>query len=312
MTRETKIGLLVGLAFIIVIGILLSDYNRIETPNAPLYQVREDVNKGVVTPGSHTPTQTTIVYPPKPVTPHQPVPTQEDLQPHPNMQDEVVISGNSSAPIRSDDSSRGVVVGPGNGAADIRTTSTGTVPSSLQQQAKDKGLEIVPVTSGKETPSASKPSPAVAGKQYTAEPGDTVSKMAGRFMGGNTKANRDAIVAANPSLQKNINNVIVGHTYVIPGASTAAATPQVTSKTPQPVAVVPVAQAPVNQPQATPTHWYTVKENDSLWRIAQEQLGDGNAVAAIKELNKDVLKGGDGIRPNMRLRLPAKPLASAN
>ena len=37
MTRETKIGLLVGLAFIIVIGILLSDYNRIESPTAPLF-----------------------------------------------------------------------------------------------------------------------------------------------------------------------------------------------------------------------------------------------------------------------------------
>ena len=68
----------------------------------------------------------------------------------------------------------------------------------------------------------------------------------------------------------------------------------------------------MNQPAQSPTHWYTVKENDSLWKIAQEQLGDGNAVAAIKELNKDVLKGGDAIRPNMRLRMPAKPVASAS
>jgi len=74
----------------------------------------------------------------------------------------------------------------------------------------------------------------------------------------------------------------------------------------------PTTNAPVNQPSQTPTHWYVVKENDSLWKIAQEQLGDGGAVAAIKELNKDVLKGGDNIRPNMKLKLPAKPLASAN
>ena len=32
---------------------------------------------------------------------------------------------------------------------------------------------------------------------------------------------------------------------------------------------------------------------------------------ALDDLNKDVLKGGDVIRPNMKLRLPAKPLASA-
>ena len=38
MTRETKIGLLVGLAFIIVIGILLSDHltSSTEPPQAPL------------------------------------------------------------------------------------------------------------------------------------------------------------------------------------------------------------------------------------------------------------------------------------
>ena len=38
MTRETKIGLLVGLAFIIVIGILLGDQfsSRMEPPQAAL------------------------------------------------------------------------------------------------------------------------------------------------------------------------------------------------------------------------------------------------------------------------------------
>ena len=43
MTRETKIGLLVGLAFIIVIGILLSDYNRNESQGAALNAVAVDV-----------------------------------------------------------------------------------------------------------------------------------------------------------------------------------------------------------------------------------------------------------------------------
>ena len=50
----------------------------------------------------------------------------------------------------------------------------------------------------------------------------------------------------------------------------------------------------------------------ALWKIASEQLGDGTAWAAIKEVNKDILKGGDAVRPNMRLRLPAKPVATIN
>ena len=57
---------------------------------------------------------------------------------------------------------------------------------------------------------------------------------------------------------------------------------------------------------------YTVKAGDNLYRIASDHVGNPQAVAAIKELNKDVLKGGDGIRVGMRLKLPAKPVASAN
>ena len=59
-------------------------------------------------------------------------------------------------------------------------------------------------------------------------------------------------------------------------------------------------------------YWYTVRENDSLWKIANEQLGNPGSVAAIKELNKDTLKGGDVVYVGMQLKLPGKPLAKAN
>ena len=97
MTRETKIGLLVGLAFIIVIGILLSDYNRIETPTAPLFGDNTNLRKGVGTPtaadnksqGDH---HDTIVYPVTANSPRQQVPTHEDLAPPQGNSDVVVIS----------------------------------------------------------------------------------------------------------------------------------------------------------------------------------------------------------------------------
>ena len=53
MTRETKIGLLVGLAFIIVIGILLSDHltNSTEAPPAVIAQTARGVRESIAVPG---------------------------------------------------------------------------------------------------------------------------------------------------------------------------------------------------------------------------------------------------------------------
>lgn len=51
---------------------------------------------------------------------------------------------------------------------------------------------------------------------------------------------------------------------------------------------------------------YTVKENDSLYRIAQKQLGAGDRYNDIYEINKDKLKSPDAIRVGMKLKLPAR------
>jgi nucleoid-associated protein YgaU len=116
--------------------------------------------------------------------------------------------------------------------------------------------------------------------------------MASRYMGGNTRANRQAIIDANPSLQDDPNRVIVGSTYVIP-------TPA------QSITIQPDAPA---APAPTAAGTYTVQSGDSLWSIANDELGDPAAVDAIKELNLTVLKGPDHdvLYPGMKLRLPAK------
>src|SRR5688500_17572466 len=84
MTRETKIGLLVGLAFIIVIGILLSDHltSATEPQQAQLAQVAGNVRNGVAVPGgAQAQPPITQVQPPADVTPQQPVMTKEELTP---------------------------------------------------------------------------------------------------------------------------------------------------------------------------------------------------------------------------------------
>lgn len=349
MTRETKIGLLVGLAFIIVIGILLSDHltSTTEPPQAKLTQAGGNVRQGVSVPGAATanPPITNVVAPAP--TPQQPIPTKDDLAPKPAPPVQIVQIGPSAqqnpggagaqtqapANITPPVQAPTALIGQPGTSQDqtqklplenpiipqqppqIANANSGAQPTNdLAQTAKQIGEEIVGLTGP--TPTAPQPTntgaPTLAGgKAYKAVEGDTLSKLAGRFMGGNTKANRDAIVQANASLVKNPDIIVVGKTYIIPITAKTATTPLAPSTPANPGFP---AGATAQAPSATPEYWYTVKEADTLRRIAVNQLGDEDAWAAIQELNKNTLKGEDKtvVIPGMKLKLPAKPVASAN
>lgn len=302
MTRETKIGLLVGLAFIIVIGILLSDYNRNESQPAVLNAVAGDVQKGAATP--HNGSTETAILPPTQPTPARPVLTHDELQ---QAQRDPVAAGNGHPATPHTPVTPVTQVPDHNGADPAHHGGTPALPPDLGRLVDEHPGDLTATDpSARQTPTQDPPraTQTVNGaKPYVAVSGDTVSKLAGRFLGSNTKANREAILAINPTLKSNPNNVTVGKTYMIPPKATAPSDAA-------PVRTVAAAGTPT--PSNDQHYYYTVREKDSLWRIASDQLGDPNAVAALKELNKEILKGSETLHPNMRLRLPAKPVASAN
>src|SRR4051812_23988508 len=100
MTRETKIGMLVGLAFIIVIGILLSDHmtSTTEPAKAPLSSAGSEVRSGVTTPAAATVNSGTVQIPP--TAPSAQVPTHDEL-----------ASRNVNPPVQN------IAVGPGTNAS---------------------------------------------------------------------------------------------------------------------------------------------------------------------------------------------------
>ena len=59
--------------------------------------------------------------------------------------------------------------------------------------------------------------------QYIAREGDTVSQLAIALLGSDSKENRAAVIAANPSLQSNPDRVLEGYTYSIAPSSPSAA-----------------------------------------------------------------------------------------
>ena len=322
MTRETKIGLLVGLAFIIVIGILLSDHltTSTEPPTAPLARAGATARQAVTTIGQ--PTAPVVVTAPDRVSPNRPIVTREELaQPRPIE----FAAPAGGAPTGGASPATAMAHAPaGNAIVETSLPPSDTGDALARLAAQHQGdLEVVGAGGAQRQPAHAAPvaqpaAPAapVATRSYVAQAGDSVSRMAARLLGANTKANRDAIVRANPSLAADPNRVIVGRTYIIPTGPVPQQAPRMVIPTPASVAttVADARPAPAVVRKNTtggPTYWYTVKENDSLWRIASEQLGTGNAYQQIKDLNKDVLKGGDSVRPNMRLRLPAKSVAAA-
>ena len=111
-------------------------------------------------------------------------------------------------------------------------TGNSDIAMALRDAAKQHGEELVALGGGGNstgTASGSGKSAPAGTKAYVAVEGDSLSKMAGRFLGSNTKANRDAIIAANPTLKQNPNIIVSGRTYNIP---TSASSTGVASATP--------------------------------------------------------------------------------
>ena len=52
------------------------------------------------------------------------------------------------------------------------------------------------------------------------------------------------------------------------------------------------------------SEFYTIKEGDTLWAIAQKYYGDGNKYQVIVEENLEVIKDADKIYPGQTIRIP--------
>jgi nucleoid-associated protein YgaU len=282
MTRETKIGLLVGLAFIIVIGILLSDHltTSNEPPPAQLAQAGANIRGGIVIPGASSAQPAPVVAPAN-VTPQATIPTPGDLAPKPPVQ-QIAIGPAAQQPQPP--------------AADTPAPQITPAPenqNALATAAQQQGEQIVSVPAVGHEPTRLVPQSASA-QTYKAVSGDTLSGIAAKLPGGNTKANRQALIAANPQLKANPNLIVAGRVYNLPANPSAAphSTPEASSHAP------PAA--------GTPQRWYTVKAGDNLWKIANEQTGTPATLDTIRRLNKETLNGKDTVQVGMKLRLPTR------
>jgi len=151
-----------------------------------------------------------------------------------------------------------------------------------------------------------------AGITYVVGPGDSLAEIAQKMYGpeiGKKPASIQKIFNANKDKLSSINAIQVGQKLVIPPLEDKTNTLLKTGlfeKVSEKVSKITSPQTAKAQAPKEQYRQYVVKESDSLWQIAQAQLGNGNRFSEIIQLNQSVLTDPEKLVVGMKLKLPAR------
>jgi len=275
MTRDAKIGLLLGLAFIFMIAFIINglpgsrpDSNELTNtmanfPNNPpglAAREREVINR------TESMRREATEVPPPPI-------GDPRIRDQRTLPDVPVIPGESYK------------VGP-------------VVPGPV----RDTKMDI-------DKPKAVRPA---LPKVYIVTDGDNLASIAKKFYGpeaGNKRANIMRIFEANRKILETPDDIYVGQKLVIPplpGSEQEKDKGIFSSEIFKKVVSIGREHLTNKVRQAKPSKLYTVRDDDNLWRIAAEQLGDGSRYKEIAKLNADILEDEDFVPVGTRLKLPAR------
>ncbi len=275
MTRETRIGLLVGLGFIVMFGLVLTELTGTGKPASLPVPIKdganelamatplEDISPTVVNPldtpprlgqafPSPTPSTGTPLMASTPQTP-----TASSLLPPPRPEPEVVA----------------VVHRTGD------TSPTATAPpaaSALQPPKVTPATDVTPLTSAPEPPPV---------RTYTVQPKDSLIKIAGKVYGADRQEDYRRILEANKDKIKNPSLLAVGQELVIPELGVKLPAVSSGSADVQQVDLDHLAKAltpgdsdtdkaePAKEAKPAAKNTYVVQRGDTLSKIAQDLEG---------------------------------------
>lgn len=162
--------------------------------------------------------------------------------------------------------------------------------------------------------SKSRPARTSSGKTYIVCEGDNLAVIAKKFYGteeGNRHVNIARIFNVNRGLMKSSDEIYVGQKIVIPPLL-ASATDKSGHGSVFPATMFKKVESIGHRNLKTDNHKktqnsrYVVREGDSLWRIASEQLGQGSRYAEIAKLNAGSLDDEDDLVVGMHLKIPVQ------
>jgi len=289
MTSDAKIGLLLGLVFIFIIAFIINGLPnfRHNTNNNELTTNMTNVEDN--SPGIGTKERKV-----------QQVLNQMELV-------EKQPSDRVQTPSEAEHEVRSVTPLP-------QSTEVVKEPQEITDTQPETAMVQPSSVSTKETEDK-KPQPAKTTwpKIYVVNEGNSLADIAKKFYGsdeGNKRINIDRIFQANRKQLRSPDEIYVGQKLIIPPPSDLV---QGESKTDSIFSgtlfekVESVGRKLLADGQAAKQgRWYVVREGDSLWKIAAEQLGSGNRYKEISKLNPDILADEDNLIVDMRLRMPAR------
>jgi nucleoid-associated protein YgaU len=135
---------------------------------------------------------------------------------------------------------------------------------------------------------------------YKVQRGDTLVRIMRRLWNRDDRELLDALLAANPKVAKRPNKIFVGEVLTIPTLNPDGTLPVLASSAGGREAAGG-SLAPKKDRQAA-FSWYTIRERDTLVRIARRLLNDEDRWREIAKLNQ--LRNANRILPGRRIKLP--------
>lgn len=288
MTRETKLGLLLGTAIILLIGIIVSDQLSVARKQPPPPPQTFGLDETPL-PSHDLSTSPSLAQPPTLTPPSSsPSPTSVE-QPLP------------SAALRSGLSEPVPALNISEKALDNAKASPSTAQAPTLQAQPIGLFDPPPATpSGAPAPAADLNSSTSAAQSSApvrtvrVQAGDTLEKLARIHLGDGSRW--PEILQANADTVKRPEQLRIGMVLRLPAAGP--------TNSPAP-ASAPTEQA--SSLSSTSSRTYTVQAGDTLYGIARKTLGNGTRWKEILQANSDLLHGNPAnLKPGMKLTIPSQ------
>lgn len=294
MTADAKVGLLLGLVFIVIIAFLVNGLPSFLRSAEP-----EDVVINTITP----PTGPDLVIDPRiPETARQLEP-QIALRESQPPQDVISLNPRGGRPVEP--------VQPVPPVEPVASAQPVSSPMTPDAAAGAPSPAIRPADFGSAAAStvSSAQTPTPKARIHVIQGGETLARIAQKYY-GKEEGNRHLVIQklyqANSKVLTSPDKVQVGDKLTVPSLSELLGTTPV--KTPDAsqgllTKFSEVLQRADKNDQKQLSE-YIVKKGDSLWGIAEQTLGDGKRHSEILKVNQDQIKSASDLKAGMHLKIP--------